>query len=246
MGKMTELRSGGKDFPVYISKPTRSVRGGIIVIHEVWGLVDHTKDIADRFAKEGYIALAPNLLSEVGITAQLVGELQEELFDPVRRSQAQPKLRKLMAPMQAPGFGEQTLDRVKQCFDYLFDQKEVEEKVSITGFCFGGSYSFSLAVHEPRLKAAIPFYGHADFSVEQLQKIKCPILAFYGEKDENLMSSLPELKAKMKDAGVDFKAKVYKDCGHAFFNDTNRLTYNSHAATDAWLKTKQFLASNAD
>ena len=146
--------------------------------------------------------------------------------------------------MQAPGFGEKTAAKVRACFDYLFAQPGVEGRVGIMGFCFGGTYSFSLAVHEPRLKAAVPFYGHADFSVEELKQIHCPILAFYGERDENLMASLPELQEKMKAANVDFTVQVYENAGHAFFNDTNRFAYNKPAAEDAWPKALAFLAKN--
>jgi carboxymethylenebutenolidase len=244
MEEIIELNSNGKHFPVYAAKPSGTIKGGLLVIHEVWGLADHIKKVANRFAQEGYIVLAPNLLSEINITAKLAGELQEELFDPERRSLAQPKLRKLMAPLQAPGFGERTLAKVQDCFKYLADQAGVNGRIGVTGFCFGGTYSFSLAVHEPNLKAAVPFYGHADFSQEQLRNINCPILAFYGEHDENLMSGLPELKNKMKTAGVNFTAQVYKNCGHAFFNDSNPYAYNENAAKDAWQKTIKFLSAN--
>lgn len=244
MGEMIELEAAGKKFPVYVVKPQTETKGGLIVIHEVWGLVDHIKAVADRFAAEGYTVVSPNLLSETGITNELAGELQQELFDPERRAQAQPKLRELMAPIQAPGFAEETTKKVQECYNYLSNQGGVGEKIGITGFCFGGTYSFGLAVVEPRLRAAVPFYGHADFSVEELKNIKCPILAFYGEDDERLMNSLPELKAKMQEAGVDFTAQVYKDCGHAFFNDTNKFTYNKVAAKDAWTQTLEFIDKN--
>jgi len=149
-----------------------------------------------------------------------------------------------MAPLQAPGFGEKTASRVQACFDYLQDQPQVDGKVAITGFCFGGTYSFSLAVHEPRLKAAVPFYGHSDFSSDDLKKIKCPVLAFYGANDERLIDGLEKLKQDMKSANVNFAAKIYPDCGHAFFNDTNRFAYNEAAAADAWLEANKFLAAN--
>ena len=241
---MIDVQVNGEQLPAYLAKPKSTIKGGLILIHEVWGLADHIKSVADRFAAEGYLVLAPDLLSDTGITAELVRGLQEELFDPERRSNAQPKLRKLMAPLQAPGFGDKTLARVLKCYDFLAAQESVGERIGITGFCFGGTYSFSLAVHQPKLKVAIPFYGHADFDAEQLAKINCPILAFYGENDERLMAGLPELKTNMKKAGVDFTAQVYKDCGHAFFNDTNRFTYNEAAAQDAWDKALQFIDAN--
>jgi carboxymethylenebutenolidase len=244
MGNMITISFDDQKIEAYEAKPTGEVLGGLIVIHEVWGLVGHTKDLAERYAKEGYHVIAPSLLFETAMTEQIAAPLQEELFDPKRRTQAQPKLRELMSPMQAPDFGAKTLARVKGVFDYLYNQPDVAGKVAITGFCFGGSYSFSLAVHEPRLKAAIPFYGHADFSVEELSKIKCPILAFYGRKDEGLIASLPALEDNMKQAGVNFTDKVYEDTGHAFFNDTNPFAYNKDAATDAWQKSLEFLKEN--
>lgn len=244
MSKMIEIEFEGDNIPAYLAEPAGTPKGGLIVIHEVWGLQSHTKSIADRLAKEGYVVIAPNLLSEIGITEELAGSLAEELFDPERRTQAQPKIRELMTPMQAPGFGEKTIARVRQCFEYLIARPELKEKIGVIGFCFGGTYSFSLAVHEPRLKIAIPFYGHADFTSEELSNISCPVLAFYGENDERLMEALPELKDNMKKAGVNFRAEVYKNAGHAFFNDTNRFAYNEGAAKDAWDKTISFLSDN--
>ena len=244
MAEMIELSSEGAQFPVYVVQPEGEIKGGLIVIHEVWGLTDHIKSIADRFAAEGYLVVAPELLGETGMTQELAGQLQNELFDPERRNQAQPKIRELMAPIQAPGFAEKTTKRVQVCFDYLTEQSGVDGRIGVSGFCFGGTYSFGLAVVEPKLKAAVPFYGHADYSVEQLRAITCPILAFYGENDERLMASLPELKSNMEAAGVDFTAQVYKDCGHAFFNDTNRFAYNETAAHDAWAKALDFLGAH--
>lgn len=244
MSEMITIDSPAGSFPAYRAHPEAVARGGLIVIHEVWGLVEHTRDVADRFAAEGYDVIAPDLLSDHGITEDLTAGLGEALFDPERRNEVQPTLRKLMAPLGNPGFAESTVQRVRSCFDLLFDDKAVNGRVGIIGFCFGGSYSFSLAVHEPRLKASVPFYGHADFDVADLKRIKASVLAFYGENDENLMKSLPDLTTRMADAGVGFTAKVYPDASHAFFNDTNRFAYNEQAATDAWGKTLTFLAEH--
>lgn len=244
MGNMIQLEYEGTRLDAYEARPAGEVKGGIIVIHEVWGLSDHIKSVADRFAAEGYIALAPELLAETDIAAH-ADTLMLDLFNPEKRNETQPKLRALMTPMQEPGFGEKTLGRVKVCFDHLYDMPETHEWVAITGFCFGGSYSFALAVAEPRLKAAVPFYGHADLSdAAKLKQIACPVQAFFGEKDEGLMESLPELKQAMKDAGVDFAATVYPDCGHAFFNDTNPYAYNEAAAKEAWQRTLELLSAN--
>jgi carboxymethylenebutenolidase len=249
MGTMISI---GETLPAYLSAPDGydpaspgrvPPKGALLVIHEVWGLVEHTKDVADRFAAEGYLVLAPDLLAKEGPDPELVAELQEKLADPQTRSEAQPKLREAMAPLRAPGFAEKTLASLRAGFDYLADLPDVAGRIGITGFCFGGTYSFSLAVHEPRLRAAVPFYGHADFSAEQLRGVSCPVLAFYGDRDEGLVSKLPELKDAMREAGVDFTAVVYPGAGHAFFNDTNRHTYRPDASSDSWQKTLDFLAA---
>jgi len=240
MGKM--IQAGG--IPIYEARPAGAIKAGILLIHEVWGLTDHIKSVADRFAKEGYLVYAPNLLSETDIQEKATPELQKDLFNPETRNDVQPKLRALMAPLQAPEFARLTSDKIQVCFDELFEVEDVHEKVAVVGYCFGGSYSFTLSANEPRLKAAVPYYGHADLTVDQMSRIRCPILAFYGKNDERLMSQLPELEQNMRDAGVNFSPIAYENAGHAFFNGSNEFSYNKEAATDSWSKTLTFLSEN--
>jgi carboxymethylenebutenolidase len=242
MGNMIEVNAD-EVVDAYLAMPDSTPKGAIIVIHEVWGLMDHIKSIAHRFAKEGYIALAPELLKVLDLKSDEATKLQQDLFNPETRNNVQPRLRELMAPIQEPEFGEKTAGRIKACFDYLYNLPEANKSVAIIGYCFGGTYSFALATKEPRLKIALPFYGHSDQPVEELKNIKCPVRAFYGENDENLMSKLPDLKQRMADAGVDFESKVYPDAGHAFFNDSNPYAYNEAAAKDAWTLVKEDLSS---
>jgi carboxymethylenebutenolidase len=230
--------------PVYVSRPEGNIKGGLIVIHEVWGLNDHIRNVADRYAAEGYLVYAPDLLSHTGIEESTTAQLQKDLFDPEKRNEVQPKLRELMAPIQSPDFAKQTVESLKQIFDQLYNQPDVKQKVAVLGFCFGGTYSYNLAVAEPRLLAAVPYYGHADQPVEELKNIQAPIQAFYGEKDEGLISKLPDLENRMHEAGVDFSYQVYSNCGHAFFNDTNPYAYNEEAAKDSWQRTQEFLNAN--
>jgi len=241
MGKMLEIQSD-KPVNVYLAEPSGEAKGGIIVIHEVWGLDNHIKSVADRYAAEGYIALAPSFFELDELSSDEIAQLKTDLFDEVKRVAIQPQLRKLMAPMQAPEFGALTTSRLRACFEYLYNLPAAQQKVAITGFCFGGTYSYNLAVVEPRLKLALPFYGHSDQSVEDLAKITCPIRAFYGQNDKGLISGLDDLKSRMAEAKVDYKAKVYPDCAHAFFNDSNPVVYNKAAAEDAWNEVKSELA----
>ena len=233
-----------KPFPAFVTTPDQPSRGGIIVIHEVWGLNEHTKDVAKRFANEGYIALAPDLLSGTELDGGFDPQLMQQVQNTTNRDEAQKVLRAKMAPLQSPEFAQTTTDKLKNCFDWLMSNPETQGKIAVTGFCFGGTYAFALAVAEPRLKAAIPFYGHAEQPEDQLQTINCPILAFYGEQDTALVDKLPELETKMKIAGKDFQYKVYPNTGHAFFNDTNPNRYNEAAAQDAWARTLTFLSGN--
>ncbi len=246
MSEIIKLSANNQEFEAYVSYPTGKPSGGIIIIHEVWGLNDHTKDIADRFVKEGYEVIAPDLLGDIAPEPELSKKIREGLFnpDPEERNQAQPKLRELLAPTKAPGFAEATIEKLKKCVEHLSSRPEVENRIASVGFCFGGTYSFSLALHEPKLKAAVPFYGHCDFEIDELKQINCPILAFYGENDYGLVDNLPELKTKMEGAGVDFSSKVYPNCGHAFFNDTNPYSYNKEAANDSWQLALDFLGNN--
>ena len=244
MSTLETIDTPSGSLSAYVARPEGEVRGGLIVIHEIWGLVSHTRDVADRFAREGYVVVAPDLLADQGITEEITEGLGEAVAnpDPEAQNAVQPKLRELMAPLRTPGFATLTVERLKACFDHLHDDAEVSGRVGVVGFCFGGSYSFALAAHEPRLLASVPFYGAANFTEAELGRIKAPILAFYGQEDEALMTALPEVEEAMTKAGVDFSATVYANAGHAFFNDSNPFAYQQKAAEDAWTRTLEFLA----
>lgn len=229
--------------PIYVSKPDTKAVGGLILIHEVWGMNDHIRNIADRLAEQGYLVYAPDLLRHTGIQQKISSQLQLDFFNPEKRNQVQPKMRELMAPLQAPDFAKNTVTILRQVFDGLYSLAETNQKVAVIGFCFGGTYSYNLAIAEPKLVAAVPYYGHCDQSIGELRENQTPILAFYGENDEALVSKLPDLENRMHQADVDFSYRLYAGCGHAFFNDTNPYAYNEAAAKDSWQRTLDFLNS---
>lgn len=232
--------SNGNKFNIYISRPS-SIKGAIILIHEVWGLVEHIKNIADRYANEGYLVLAPELIINEGFSNDEIKHLQECIFDPLKRDSVQTELRRLMAPINEPSFNKTVIDKLNNCFSYLNSDEQVKGKIAIMGFCFGGTSSYSFSCVEPRLKLAMPFYGHANFSTEEIGNIKCPIRAFYGINDTNLIEGLEDLKYKMEQANIDYQSIVYDNCAHAFFNDTNKYAFNDLAAKDAWNKSLGYL-----
>ncbi len=230
--------------PAYYSYPNDSkTHPGLIVIHEIWGLVDHIKNVADRFAAEGYSVLAPNLFYGLSFEGKVDQGLLEEMGDPSKRDEAQKKMRALLVPIQAPKFSEKTITKLKECTEYLLSDVHVDGHVGVLGFCFGGTYSFALAATEKRIEAAVPFYGQPP-AQDSIPLINCPVLALYGEQDINLINSLPQLKDSMHMCNKNFEAVVYPHTGHAFFNDTNIRMYNAEAAKDAWERTLAFLAQH--
>jgi carboxymethylenebutenolidase len=239
---MMNIPYQGKGIPVYITCKDEN-RPAIILIHEVWGLNDHIKSIADRMCDEGFMVLAPDLIADTEMEKVLDPTLQKVIFDEKEKLKHQTEIRRMWTPLKSPEFAAPTLEKLRVCFDYLMAQENVS-KVAVVGFCFGGTYSFNLAIAEPGLAAAVAYYGHFDHTNEQIELLETPILAFYGEKDTNLIKDLPQLKDRMKQAGKDFTYKVYPNCGHAFFNNTNELTYNKEAAQDSWDLAIKFLNSH--
>ena len=243
--KATVTIPTSENFPAYFTTPDDNQKHpGIVLIHEVWGLKEHIKNVADRFSKEGYAVLAPDLISHTGITEKVDQTILAEVKNPATRDEAQKKLRVAMAPIMSPEFAKTTIEKLKTCVEYLLKSNNVTQQTAVVGFCFGGSYSYALATEDNRIQAAVPFYGHAPQPLDKIKSISCPIIAFYGEQDHNLVDSLPELENKMEEYGKDFTYKIYPNTGPAFFNDSNPTTYNRDAAEDAWAATLAFLETS--
>jgi carboxymethylenebutenolidase len=231
-----------KQFSAYFATPGDGEKHhGLILIHEVWGLNEHIKDVANRFAKEGYTVLAPDLISQTGINEKIDKNIMKDIINPEKRDEAQKKLRAAMAPIQSPEFAQITIEKLKVCVDYLLAHEKISGKVAVLGFCFGGTYSYALATSDNRIKAAVAFYGHAPEPLDKIKDVSCPILAFYGEKDKALVDGLPELEKKTHEYHKNFEYHVYPNTGHAFFNNANPTTYNKEAAEDSWQRTLDFL-----
>ena len=225
----------------YRAEPTGQIRGGLIVIHEIWGLVDHIKDVADRFAAEGYLVIAPDILSVIGVTPAVGAELHALQSEPdeAKRLAGQPRLRELFSGMNSPDFAAGAVASLRKVVDYLEAQPGVDGRIAVTGYCFGGTYSFALVAADPRVRAAVPWYGSAP-GPDDIARIGSPVLAIYGSVDERLMAALPSVRTAMADAGVVFTAKVYEGAKHAFFNDTGS-NYDPDAAADAFPLALEFL-----
>lgn len=235
------------EIEVYRAEPSGTPRGAVIVIHEIWGLVDQIVGVADRWSGEGYLAVAPDIMSHVGVSPDVGLELQRALASPDEaiRTAAQPRLRDALVPIRQPGYAEWAIARLRAVVDWLDATPGVDGRIAVTGFCFGGTYSFALAAADDRVKVAVPFYGHAP-DAERIRSIACPVLALYGELDPPLIDALPELRERMAAAGVDFTDVVYPGARHAFFNETNSTTWDPEAAADAWRRATGFVARQLD
>ena len=244
MGTMVDFSAAGEQFQAYRADPTGPPRGAVLVVHEIWGLHAHIRDVADRFASAGYVAVAPDLMGLAGLDATLLAELGARLAHPAEKLDIQPKIRAALQPMNAPERAARIRAGVAAAFEQLQSSAEGAGRTAVVGYCFGGTYAFSLAVEEPRLAAAVPFYGHASYSVAELAAIACPVLAFYGADDAALVNAVPELAARMKEAGVDFRNTIFEGAGHAFFNDTNPSMHRPEAAQAAWTATLEFLGQH--
>ena len=197
---------------------------GIVVIHENRGLNEHTRDVARRFAIEGFVALAPDALARLGGTAAM------ESPDAARTA-----------------IGTLTRDQIMSDLDaaltYLAAQPHVSQgKLGSVGFCWGGARSFNLALTSDQIGAAVVFYGSAP-PLEELKHVKAPILGLYGATDERISSQVPAVAAAMHAADKPFDYKIYDGVGHAFFNDTGER-YNPQAAADAWPRAVAFLKAH--
>lgn len=245
MGNMISIHQQSGKIDAYLAAPqkTATFHGAVIVVHEIWGLTEHIKRVADRVATQGYFALAPDLYSSTMANRRPSETLQKDLFslDERTRYNAQPQLRAIIGPTQTPQFISLALSRLSSCFEYMYNQPLAHQKVIILGFGMGGTYAYSMAIRESRLKGVIAFYGHNQYLTPELRHIKCRVLAFYGLKERSLMKEVDSIVPRMKLAGVDFTPIAYDQAGHAFFNDSNPFAYNSGAAEDAWRRVVAFL-----
>jgi len=192
---------------------------GILVIHENRGLNPHTEDVARRFALENFMAFAPDLLTSAGGYPgddYKGGQLFNKI-DPAKRTQD------LVAAAQ-----------------WLKARSDGTGNVGVTGFCYGGSMSNTLAVLlGPDLAAAAPFYGGAP-KPEDVPKIKAAILIHHGALDKTLAEAYPAQEAELKKNKIRYEGHVYPNSVHGFFNDATPERYNKAAATQAWTRTLEW------
>jgi carboxymethylenebutenolidase len=223
MGEMVEFAGGDEPGVGYLATPEQGAGIGIIVIQEWWGLVDHIRDVCDRFAAEGFTALAPDLYH---------GETTDAPDDAGRRMMA---LRMDRAAAELGG-----------AVDLLLASDAVRgDGVGVTGFCMGGGLSLVLAAQRPdAVRACVPFYGLIPWPEAQpdWSRLEAPVLGHYAEDDRWCTpDAVAELQRTLDGHGKDAELIVYPGVGHAFFNDDRPAAYDATAASVAWTRTLEFL-----
>jgi carboxymethylenebutenolidase len=219
-GEWVKIKKGNETIRAYVAYPERKTKApAVIVIHEIFGLTEWEPTVADRLAKEGFVAILPDLLSSKhGQTPKdsdegrkLIGELEPD---------------RITADLDATYAYVNALPAVEK------------DRIGVIGFCWGGGQSFRYATDNPNLKAVVVAYGPAPDSAA-IKRIKAPVLGIYGENDERINASLPDVAAKMQSAGKTFTYEVYPGTGHGFLKP-GRQGYDTPQREKAWARILEF------
>lgn len=212
-----DLKTGG-----YLALPDGPERHpGVVVIHEAFGLNDHIKDVARRFAQEGYAALAVDLFGGRNRAVCMTRFMAGMLRGSVER------------------FG---IADLKQALTYLGQLPEVDaERVGAVGYCMGGSFAVAWACTDDRLKAIAPYYAVNPRPLAAVARL-CPVVGSYPEKDFTA-SAGRKLDVELDQRKVTHDIKIYPGAHHSFFNDT-RGSYDKAAADDSWQRVTRFFATH--
>ena len=253
----------GEEGPVqaYLVKPeTNDARSAVIVIHEIYGLSDFIRDMTNRFAELGYVALAPNLFSRPSLIDVLTPsniesvmqfnstipreKMSDRSYVQQQISNLPPEKKDLVQRAFPLLFGGTLKEKLTQdlvkAVDYINNQSFVRPgKVGSVGFCFGGGLSINLACHA-NLAADVVFYGENPNPIELVENIHCPVVGIYGADDMRINSQLDNLVRAMVQYKRDFEMKIYTGAAHAFMNHTRKEVYRETASKDAWDRLVRF------
>jgi len=218
MGERIHFTANGGTAAGYLAVP-RTPGPGVIVIQEWWGLVPHIEDIADRFAAEGFVALAPDLFH---------GE----------KTKSPDQAGKLMMAMNI----DQAARDLAGAIEALRARPETTgSKVGTVGFCMGGALSLFAAAKNPAVGACVVFYGGHPHVKPDLPALQAPVLGIYAGKDTFVSPAVvAELDRQLTALGKRHEFHTYPNADHAFFNDQRPEVYDPAAAADAWTKTLAF------
>jgi carboxymethylenebutenolidase len=215
----------GKKLSSWVVYPeVKDKAGVVIVIHEIFGLSDWIRGVADAMAAQGFIAIAPDMLSGMGPDGGGTASLGENVGTTIRA----------LPP-------ETVIARIDAARAYALTLPAANGKVGTMGFCWGGAASFNYAVAQPKLDAAVVYYGTSPSDLTAYPKINAPVLGLYGSDDARVNATIPTAEAEMTRAGKRFTPVIYEGAGHGFLRQlTQREGKNQAAADQAWPTTVAF------
>lgn len=222
MGEIVEFPSNGSNGQGYLSLPEGGTGPGVVVIQEWWGLVAHIKQVCDRLAAEGFVALAPDLYQ-----GQLATEPDEA--------------GKLMMQIKIDDAAKDMSGAVD-----LVLSKATGDGVGVIGFCMGGALALYLATTRgDAVKATVPFYGVIGWLNPEWSGLGGPVQGHYAEHDDMAgPGPVADMVKQIEAEGKHIDVFTYPGTHHAFFNDSRPEVYNEQAATEAWSRAIAFLNSN--
>jgi carboxymethylenebutenolidase len=218
-GEAVQFASNGGRAEGYLAVPESGGGAGVVVIQEWWGLVPHVRDVCDRFAAEGFVALAPDLYHG-------------------RAATSPDEAGKMMMALD--------IDRAERdlrgAIKFLLDHPAVAgEAVGTVGFCMGGALSLYAASKNEQVGACVVFYGVHPKVEPDLESLRAPVLGIFAERDTlTPPASVRDLERRLDELGKPNEMHIYPEADHAFFNDTRPEVYKDTAARDAWRRTIEF------
>ena len=215
-GQRVEFPSNGHTCQGYFAAPPVGTGPGVVVIQEWWGLVPHIEDVVDRFASNGFVAIAPDLYHG-------------------RTTKSPDDATKMLMELDV----ERAHKEIAGAADFVLGRPEcTSEKFGVIGFCMGGALAQYEATLNPKVGAAASFYGGFKKVPVDWPNLNAPLLLIYGENDKGVPAAQGlELQKQLREMGKDVDAVVYASADHAFFNDARPEVYNAEAAADAWRRT---------
>ena len=220
MSKHIEFKAGATTYGGELAEPAGGDKVGAVVIVQEWhGINDEMRAKVDRFAREGLLALAPDLYhGKVATNDEDAGKL-----------------------MAALDFGR-AIGEIGAAMQWLKGQPRSNGKVAIVGFCLGGALTIASAANLPGIDCAVPFYGIPDLSKIDLGKVTAPMQAHFAEHDDWASpEKARQIEKDLKSKGKSFELHVYEGAGHAFMRDSDPTKYHEASAKKAWERTKAFL-----
>jgi carboxymethylenebutenolidase len=228
-----KVKHGDREVQCFLVFPeVKDKAKAVVLIHEIYGLSDWMRGVADQLAEAGYIAIAPDLLSGMAPGGGGTSELG-----------SRDKITKAVFSLPP----DQVTADLNTAVDYVSKLPACNGKVAVGGFCWGGGQTFRIATNNKTIEAAFVFYGTGPIDKEAIARINCPVYGFYGGNDNRVNSTIAKSAELMKEAGKTYEPVTYDGAGHGFMRAGEEATAseaNKKAREEAWQRWKQLLGKS--